>query len=322
MNRLLGRELLEQPLDHRLHGGEDVLLRHEAHLDIQLVEVGGRAVGARVFIAETGRDLEIAVEARHHDQLLELLRRLRQRVELTRMQARGHQKVARTLGAGGGDDRRLELGKTAVPHPVADRPHHVGPQHHLAVQPFAPQIEEAIGQPRFLGILLIAEHRQRELLGRAQHLDLTRIDLDLAGRDLGVHKGCIAQLHRAVDPHHPFGAHLFQRRKGRAVAVTDDLGHPVMVAQVEEQHPAMIAHPVDPARQAHGLAGVILVECGTGMAAIGVHGRPLPRGIWRRGRYTAAGPGSQGTARAGIVPDAAPIVKLPPHLPSSRRLCL
>ena len=32
----------------------------EAHLHIQLIEIGGRAVGARVLIPEAGGDLEIA----------------------------------------------------------------------------------------------------------------------------------------------------------------------------------------------------------------------------------------------------------------------
>jgi hypothetical protein len=59
-------EVLEQPLQHRLDGGEDVVLGDKGHLHVQLVEVGRRAVGARVFVAEAGRDLEIAVEARDH----------------------------------------------------------------------------------------------------------------------------------------------------------------------------------------------------------------------------------------------------------------
>ena len=63
-HRLALGELLEHPAQHRLDGGEDVLLRDEAHLDVELVELAGRAVGARVLVAEAGRDLEIAVEAR------------------------------------------------------------------------------------------------------------------------------------------------------------------------------------------------------------------------------------------------------------------
>ncbi len=67
-------ELLERPREHRLDRGEDVFLRDEAHLEIELVELAGAAIGAAVLVAEAGRDLEVAVEARHHDQLLELLR--------------------------------------------------------------------------------------------------------------------------------------------------------------------------------------------------------------------------------------------------------
>ena len=66
-----------------------------AHLEIDLRELG-LAVGAQVFVAEAARDLEILVEARDHEDLLELLRRLRQRVELAGMDAAGHQ--VRRLG--------------------------------------------------------------------------------------------------------------------------------------------------------------------------------------------------------------------------------
>ena len=43
---------------------EHVVLRDEGHLEVELVELAGRAVGARVLVAEARRDLEIAVEAR------------------------------------------------------------------------------------------------------------------------------------------------------------------------------------------------------------------------------------------------------------------
>ena len=80
-------EVLEHAGDDRLHCSKYVFLRDEAHLDVELIEFARQAVGARVLVAETGRDLEVAVEARHHQQLLVLLRRLRQRVELAGMDA-------------------------------------------------------------------------------------------------------------------------------------------------------------------------------------------------------------------------------------------
>ena len=271
------RKFLEQPLDHRLHGGEHVFLLDKAHLHVKLVEIGGTAVGTRVFIAETRRNLEIAVKARHHDQLLELLGGLRQGIELARMQPRRHQKVARPFGRAGGDDRRLEFGKALIPHPVADRPHHVGPQHHVRMQLFPAQVQETVGQAGFFGVIHIAEHRQRQFICRAQHGQAGGINLDRARRQFRVDQRRVARLDPPVNPHHPFGAQLFNVGKGRAVAVGQHLGDAVMVAQVDKQHAAMVAHPVDPARKAHGLAHMGSIQVGTGMAAIGMHDRPLAR---------------------------------------------
>src|SRR3546814_2311172 len=73
--------------DLRLDRVEHVVLRHEAHLEVELIEFAGRAVGARILVAEAGRDLEIAVEARDHQQLLEHLGSLRQRIEFAGVDA-------------------------------------------------------------------------------------------------------------------------------------------------------------------------------------------------------------------------------------------
>ena len=77
-------EFLEHAAQNRLDRGEDVFLGDEAHLEVELVELAGLAVGAARLVAEAGRDLEVAVEAGDHGQLLELLRRLRQGVEVAR----------------------------------------------------------------------------------------------------------------------------------------------------------------------------------------------------------------------------------------------
>ena len=51
----------------------------------------------------------------------------------------------------------------------------------------------------------------------------------------------------------------------------DDLGQPVMVAQVDEQHAAMVALAVNPARQADGRADVGGAKLGAVMGTVGVH---------------------------------------------------
>ena len=59
---------------------EQVLLVGEGHLDVELGDLL-HAVGAEVFVPEADGDLVVAVEAADHEQLLEDLRRLRQREE-------------------------------------------------------------------------------------------------------------------------------------------------------------------------------------------------------------------------------------------------
>ena len=71
---------------------EHVFLRDEAHFQVKLVEFARQPVGTRIFVAEAGRDLEIAIEPGDHEQPLILLRRLRQGVELTRMNTEGTRK--------------------------------------------------------------------------------------------------------------------------------------------------------------------------------------------------------------------------------------
>ena len=63
-------------LDHR----EDVLLVDEGHLDVELRELEA-AVRAGCLVAQAPHDLVVAVLSGHHQELLELLRRLRERVE-------------------------------------------------------------------------------------------------------------------------------------------------------------------------------------------------------------------------------------------------
>ena len=94
---------------HSFKGRNDIFLLHKAHLDVELVEFAGAAVAAGVLVAEARGDLEIAVEARHHQQLLELLRSLRQRIKLARMISGRNKIVSCTLRRRAGQDRRCNF---------------------------------------------------------------------------------------------------------------------------------------------------------------------------------------------------------------------
>ncbi len=249
-------KLLEHAGNDRLDGVEHVLLRDKAHLEIELIELARRTVGTRGFVAEAGRDLEVAIEPRHHRQLLELLRRLRQRVELARMQPRRHQEGARALGAICGQDRRLEFGEAGLDHPPADRGDHPGAQHDIPLQLLPPQVQVAISQPDVLRELLIAGHLHRQHIGRRLHRQFGDPQLDLAGRQPGVHRAWLAVHHLAGDGDHAFRSHRIGGGKRRGAGREHALGDAVMITQVDEQQPAVVALGVHPARQAGGLPGV------------------------------------------------------------------
>ena len=270
-DRLAAGELLEHAPNHRLHRGEHVLLLDEAHLDVELVEFARQPVGARVLVAKAGRDLEIAVEARHHQELLVLLRRLRQRVELARMQARRHEEVARAFGARGGEDRRLELEEPLPLHSSAKRINDLAAQHDVLVELLAPQIEEAVPEPRVLGIGLVAEHRQRQIAGRPQHLDLADVDLDEAGRHLGIF-GAAGRLRTSPSTRiDEFRAQLLRFAEGGRIRIDHALGEAVVVAQIDEQQAAVIADAMAPAGKPD--VGAVLGEGqgAAGMGAVAMH---------------------------------------------------
>ncbi len=268
---LAAGKFLEHPAQYGLHYREHVVLRDKAHLDVELIKLAGRAVGARILVAKAGRDLKVAIEARNHNQLLELLRRLRQRVELAGVQTRGHEKIARTLGRACRENRRLKLEEALLLHAAAKTVDDRAAFDDVVVNALAPQIQEAVFQPDVLGIFLLAEHRHRQLAGGAEHLDLGDEDFDRAGGELRIFRAGRALAHLAVDSHHPFGAQLLGGLEGGRIRIGDDLRQAVVVAEIDEQEAAMVADAVAPAGEPHRLADMQLAQRAASMRAIAMH---------------------------------------------------
>ena len=60
----------------------------------------------------------------------------------------------------------------------------------------------------------------------------------------------------AVDPDHDFRAQLLGLTEGRRIRIDHALGQAVVVAQIDEQHAAMVADAMAPAGQADRGAGL------------------------------------------------------------------
>ena len=97
-HRPAAAKFLEYAMQHRSDRREYVLLGDKRHLEIELIMLPRRPVGAARLVAEARGDLKIAIEPGRHDQLFELLRRLRQSIKLTGVQPARNEIVPRSFG--------------------------------------------------------------------------------------------------------------------------------------------------------------------------------------------------------------------------------
>src|ERR1017187_8306634 len=94
----------------------------------------------------TLKQLKVAIHVGYHQDLLEDLRRLRQRVKLPVMNAARDQAISRAFGGRARQDRSLDLKKTELVERLANLKNHAMPQLDISVQARAAQIEIAVAQ--------------------------------------------------------------------------------------------------------------------------------------------------------------------------------
>ena len=243
---VVGAELGEDGRQHVLQHGEHVVLGGEGHLHIQLIELAGGAITAGILVAEAGCDLEVAVKAGGHQQLLELLGRLRQRVELAGMLAGGHQIVAGALGGTGGQDGGGDFQEAVLGHGGAESGHHLTAQDDILLHGGVAQVKEAVLETGgLIGLAAAVDlEGQGVVAAAAQHLDLAGNHLDIAGGLLGVLAGAFANdtlygdggllvetvddVHHLLVLHHHLGGavEVAQHHKGEVLAHGTDVFHP------------------------------------------------------------------------------------------------
>ena len=95
--------------------GHHVVLAGEGALHVELHELE-LAVGPQVLVAQAAGDLEVAVEAAHHEELLGQLRALGQGVEGAVVQAGRDRELPGALGRGRPQQRRLDLHEALAVH--------------------------------------------------------------------------------------------------------------------------------------------------------------------------------------------------------------
>jgi hypothetical protein len=234
-------------------------------------------IRAQVLVAKTACDLKVLLEARHHQDLLEELGRLGQRVPLAAVDAGGHQEIARAFGRRPGQHRRFDLEESALvehlPHPERD----LVAEHEVLQHRRPPQVEIPVLEPELFGrVGAILDDERRRLRAR-QELQTRGDDLDVAGRQITVALPFPAHHDLALDGDDVLVARLGRRTDGRLRTtrpVEDDLDDPASVAQRQEDEVAEVPAARDPALEEDRLPRVGAAQ-GAGGLSLARH-RSLP----------------------------------------------
>ena len=251
----------EEPLGQALHHRHHLVAPDERHLDVDLRELG-LAVGAQVLVAEAAADLHVALAARDLEDLLEELRRLRQREEAAAVHARRHQIVARALGRRPREDRRLDVEEAELVEVAQRLHHHFVAQPQVALELVAAKVEVAEAEAGLFARLDRAFEAEGQRIALRQHLARGGDHLERPGRDLRVHRLGRAARDRALDLDHPLEPRLVERfrRRRRVLGTHHHLHRAAAVAQIEEDDAAVIAAPAHPGLEQHAGADVGLAD--------------------------------------------------------------
>ncbi len=257
--------LCPQGADEPLGERDDVLDVDERHLDVELGELR-LPVGAEVLVAVAAGDLVVALQAGDHQQLLEQLRALRQRVPVPGLQAHGHQEVACPLGGGPGQRRCLHLDEALVVQHLAGDAADLRAHTNRPGGPRAPQVEVAVPKPGLLAhrARMAVLHRERQGRGAAQQIDGIAHDLHRAGGQVGV----LVAGRPDTDPTGDAHARLRAKPARRLLVADDHLDDAAGVTKVDEGDAAVVTSTRNPAGERHGVTDVRLTQ---GAGTVGAH---------------------------------------------------
>ena len=255
LRKLHAPNLPEQHTAHLLKEIDDVVLVDKAHLAVHLREFR-LAVGAQIFVAETFHYLEITVETGHHKQLLERLRTLWERIELSGIHTAWHYEIACTLGSRTNQERRLYLNELLSIKEIADKNSHAMTQLQVLPHYGTPKVQVAILHSQVIAsvsIVLDCEWRSER---RTQHIKLRSNDFDVTGRHLGVLTLPLTDLTLHLDA-------IFTSKTIGGITeclicrfVENQLRDTIAVAQIDEGHASHLTRALHPSGKDDLLATV------------------------------------------------------------------
>ena len=232
---------------------EHVILGDEGHLEIELGELR-LAVGALVLVPVAAHDLEVAVHAGNHQELLVELRRLRQRVDVARLQPAGNQVITRPFRRTADQNRRLDLDKAFVVEKIPNGLSHPVSELEIPGHPLPSKIQVTVAKAQLLIDRAVFVDGERRRQRAVEDVDGLRLDFDSTAGELLVLRSRWAPHDRPPDVDHGLQSQLSARRMRLSVhRVELHLDDPTPVAQVDEDQAAEVPAAVHPAIDVDGL---------------------------------------------------------------------
>ena len=211
------------------------------------------AIRAQIFVAETFRDLEILLDPAHHEELLVLLRRLRERVKFARRETARHEEIPCAFRRALGKNRRLDFHEPLLVEVIACRLRDLVPLAEVAREMRPAQIEIAIAQPQIF-VARIGIERKRQNVRAIQNAETPRDNFDRTRGQLRIFRPRHPRRDRAFDFDYIFVPQSVRDlRQLRVLFWTKyHLRQSLTIAEVDEDHAAVIAPHMHPTRKFGG----------------------------------------------------------------------
>ena len=218
-------------------------------------------VGAQIFVAKAFRDLKILFHARDHEQLFVLLRRLREGVKFSRRDSAWNQKVTRAFRRALGKNGRFDLNVPLAVEIVARRLRHAMTHPQITCETWPAKIEIPVRHSQIF-ILRFGVDRERQRVRPIQNAQSAWNDFNVAGGEVWIFRARQPRRDVTRNLDHIFatqGMRLLRKRRV-FLRTKNNLRQPFAVAQINEDHSAMIARDIHPARESDLLADVAFAK--------------------------------------------------------------
>jgi hypothetical protein len=162
----------------------------------------GLAVRSQVLVAETLHDLEVLFEARHHKDLFEQLRGLRQCIKIAHAEAGSEPGNRVRLRGRFRENRRFDFPETLRVHVLANRHRDAVPHPETFLHFRAAQIEISVLQSQVFRRVDLVLDRERCCLRLVQKPQFAHHDFDLACFEIGIGQSVVSHTHTTAGSDH------------------------------------------------------------------------------------------------------------------------